>query len=137
MEHDIYECFDAFLQKTVIEKTGMFFTNDYPTQNQEIFTSDNLENLVNLYVKNPIDKQKSNEIFDPKKDNPSFEDKVKEQLKNTSDVVKRVFGHLMWLQYLPASKPAIKSDYGKSKCEQIEKITGLKVSYCLDGVAVY
>ena len=67
MEHDIYECFDAFLQKTVIEKTGMFFTNDYPTQNQEIFTSDNLENLVNLYVKNPIDKQKSNEIFDPKK----------------------------------------------------------------------
>lgn len=160
---DIYGIFDDYLKKTVVEKKSYFPDN----ANEEVFkkegTKDALGELVERYVKNFIGDEKSekgkdllkklkdNESDHPKKEKIKldFEKKVIEQLFNkdknlfgkdqsVSDAAKVVFGNLMWLQYLPATKPkSDKDSYGKSKCEQIERLTGLKVSYTCDGRAKY
>lgn len=161
---DIYGIFDDYLKKTVVEKKSYFPDN----ANEEVFkkegTKDALGELVERYVKNFIGDEKSekgkdllkklkdNESDHPKKEKIKldFEKKVIEQLFNkdknlfgkdqsVSDAAKVVFGNLMWLQYLPATKPGSgnKYKYGESKCTQIEKLTGLKVSYKCNGRAKY
>ncbi len=132
---DIYSIFDEFLKTTVIEKKNMFSAKD--SDFLEIFTTDHLKELVAQYVNNPIDGQKAKEIFDS--NNISFEDRIRKQFENgnVSKDAKAVFGHLMWLQYLPAIKPGRDEVWGKSKCEKIERCTELQVSYSSNGVAGY
>lgn len=155
--NQIYEIFDDFLQKTVIEKKSFFPDNN--NSNGEIFNKDNLEELVARYVKNYIgsvnkdDNAKNllesliNSGEKNKNESLSFEDKIKEQFKANnifkskyavSNDAKIVFGHLMWLQYLPATKPqGDDKTFGKNKCAQIKSITGLDVKYECDGRAKY
>lgn len=163
---DIYGIFDDFLKKTVVEKKSYFPESASEQVFKKEEKKDALGELVERYVKNFIGDEKSDKgealieklgkneskesDSDKKKIELDFEKKVNEQLFNesenvfgvkgsVSDAAKTVFGNLMWLQYLPATKP--KSDknnsYGKSKCEQIEKLTELKASYTCDGRAKY
>lgn len=158
----IYGIFDDFLKKTVVEKKSYFPDN----ANEEVFkkegTKGALGELVERYVKCFIGDEKSDkggELLEKLKNNETdpikkekikldFEKKVKEQLFNeeknvfgesnrVSDAATTVFGNLMWLQYLPATKPRSVDIYGESKCAQIEKLTGLNVSYKNDGRAKY
>lgn len=151
----LYGEFDNFLLQTIIKSDD---------SGKEIFTEAALEELVKRYVVNFIgdeksDKGKGKELIkklkakesDPKKKEKiklDFEKKVIEQLFNTeknvfeeqnpvSDNARIVFGKLMWLQYLPATKPKTGNNYGIDKCNQIEKLTGLKVSYSYKGRAKY
>jgi 5-methylcytosine-specific restriction protein B len=135
--------FEKFLDKTVIKKESFFPDN----ASDEVFTADVLSQLVKCYVKDYIGGNDREEKLkrDLKKDRLSFEDKAKSQLKKIAnqyqEKAKIVFGNLMWLQYLPATKPKSDKDkgdsYGKSKCEQIKELTGLEVSYNCDGRAKY
>lgn len=167
-----YTIFDDFLKKTVIQHQAFFPENS----SDEIFKTENLEPLVERYVRNYIGsvkeeiekdtkKKPANDLLkklkdkepDPKKKEKiqlTFENKVREQLFNTeinvfgkedsiSDNAKKVFGHLMWLQYLPARKSQENEDFGIGKCNQIKELTksaeydGLSVSYHCDGLAKY
>lgn len=130
-EKDIYGIFNEFLQKTVVEKKS-FFSPD-----SEIFNKENLEVLINKYVKAPI---LGTTDGDKKLD---FETKFKRQLEDANEEnysnARLVFGNLMWLQYLPAKKPYDKKDkkFGVNKAANISKLTGLDVSYTCDGRAKY
>ena len=152
---DNYSYFNDFLKITVIEKKS-YFNPDV------VFSEKALFELVNRYVENFIGDEKSDEgkklikklkdkESDPKKKEKirlGFEEKVKEQLFNNENIfgekdpvskeAKAVFGHLMWLQYLPASKPKdTDGSYGKSKCKQIDDLTELEVSYSCNGFVRY
>jgi 5-methylcytosine-specific restriction protein B len=155
---DIYGIFDEFLEKTVIEKKSFFPEG----AGEKVFEENALKDLVDRYVKDFIDDEKSDkgkELLKKLKDRESdpkkkekikldFEKKVIEQLFNTeknifgepnhvSDAAKVIFGNLMWLQYLPAAKPLSEKKYGKGKCDQIKDLSGLIVSYTCDGRAKY
>ena len=159
---DIYGMFDDFLKKTVVEKKSYFPESASEQVFKKEEKKDALGELVKRYVENFIGDEKSDEggkileelkknETDPKKKiKLDFEIKVKEQLFNerenvfgvkrsVSDAAKTVFGNLMWLQYLPATKPKSDKDkkYGHDKCNQIKNLTGLDVSYTCDGRAKY
>lgn len=151
-----FTIFNDFLKRTVIEKKSYF-------NSEEVFSPEALEKLVERYVQSFIGDENSDEgkkllkklkdkESDPKKKEKirlGFEEKVKEQLFNeeknifgqdnpVSNEAKAIFGHMMWLQYLPASKPKEQGNsYGKSKCEQIKILTGLDVSYSCNGFVRY
>lgn len=154
----IYGIFDNFLKKTIIERKSLFPDGS----ENEIFTKEALNQLVDRYVKNFIGDEKSEngkKLLEKLKNSESdtekkgkikldFEKKVKEQLFNEGKNVfgndqsihleaKVVFGNLMWLQYLPATKPRLGDKYGESKCTQINDLTGLDVSYGCNGRAKY
>ena len=156
-ENKIYGVFEDFLEKTIINKTAYFPTNS--TDN--IFNTTNLPVLVQRYVQNYIGdakEEKGKELLKKLKEQEkdeekkkkivlTFENKVNEQFseknifdKNNiavSEKAKAVFGHLMWLQYLPATKPCEDKKYGEEKCKRINDITSLEVKYECDGCAGY
>jgi 5-methylcytosine-specific restriction protein B len=152
MANNIYDVFEDFLKQNIIEQTESSDT---------FFNKDNLEILVKRYVNNYIgDKTeaKGKELLDKLKEQEkdkekkkkivlTFENKVNEQFseknifdKNNnavSEKAKAVFGHLMWLQYLPATKPGRDKNYGQEKCRRIKEITSLEVKYEYNGCAGY
>ena len=146
---NVYGVFNEFLENSL-------------TKENKIFTDKNFEILLNRYVTNYIgDKKESKgkELFvklNKKGDeNLSFEEKITEQFsannifKNNeavSEEAKQLFGYLMWLQYLPATKTVSKDKlllskdkllYGQEKYKQIKRITGLDKKYEYDGCAGY
>lgn len=157
LSKNIYELFDQFLETTVINHTSLFPLEN--SNSQIIFNTDNLETLVNRYVINFIgsvtDDENAQVLFnllkargELKENKLSFENKIEEQFKAdnifksdipVSDGAKKVFGHLMWLQYLPSNgKPWKDRKFGTRKCEIIKTVTdGLEVSYPCDGLAKY
>lgn len=130
----IYQIFDDFLTKTVINGNLSFESNI--KEDKGIFNEKNLEILRDKYVNEPI--------FNTKDDNSkqNFEQKFREQLKDNDSVnysnARLVFGNLMWLQYLPAKKPKKGNIFGDDKAKKIKNLTGLEnVSYSCDGRAKY
>lgn len=156
LSKNIYELFDQFLETTVVNHKNLFPLEK--TNSQDIFNEKNLTTLVDRYVIDFIgsvkDDQNAKTLLDSlkingkKDDKLSFIDKIEEQFKATnifgksdpvSNEAKNVFGHLMWLQYLPANgKPWKDQKFGADKCEIIRIVTGgLVVSYPCDGLAKY
>lgn len=156
----IYGVFDEFLKKTIIGRKS-YFSDD---SSSDVFIPTALNELVERYVKKFIGKNgvinngngAGNESSSEeklkeklKKNSLDFKDKVNEQLfnqdknifnyeKDVSVEARIVFANLMWLQYLPAIKPGDNSQYGVDKCNRIEDITKIKVSYySCDGRAKY
>ena len=126
----IYGVFDEFLKKSVIEKIASFPNDNDKDQNQYIFNPAVLKDIVVYYVKEPN-----------KDKNLKFVEKAEIQLTKIGNeyqtAAKTVFANLMWLQYLPATKPQKDTPFGVSKCEQIKKLTGIKVFYDCNGRAKY
>ena len=111
---DIYELFDQFLEKTVINKSNFF------SDEKDIIFGTNVQNngliqLVDLY-KSEIDIKK--DVFN-------------EKIKNSDDAIKKVYAHLMWLHNLP--KPVNETSID-SKIEDIKKVTGIVVNYKYKGL---
>ena len=148
-EKNIYGVFNDFLANSLTQTQQ---NNEFKTNNFEIL----LDRYVNNYIGDTKD-EKGNALLKKLKDNESdtqkkekisltFENKVEEQFSKgnvfksqveVSDDAKKLFGHLMWLQYLPATKPVCKGSYGQEKCNQIKNITGLEAEYKCDGCAGY
>lgn len=136
----LIDVFDTFIRNTI---------------SNPVFDTTNLSILVERYVKNYIGDTKEGKgkdlleklkKTDEKKKSLTFEDKIKEQfgkenIFNSTDEVstnaKTVFGYLMWLQYLPATKPGRDKNYGQEKCRRIKEITSLEVKYEYNGCAGY
>jgi len=123
---DIYNLFDNFIEKTIINKKSFFKDNE-----TEIFNEKTLSKIIDCYIKNPIGNEntgktlvdkvdKDNEQTDsnvmnikaynllnklrekaPQKTSLTFFDKIKEQFKNATEEAKELFAHLIWLRYLP------------------------------------
>ena len=82
---NVYELFDAFLEKSILA------SDSFITDEQGIFTIDNLDICVSAFVDNP----------DTSKDN--FDEKSKRQFSGKSEDVQLVFAHFIWLWSMPAT----------------------------------
>lgn len=173
---EIYTIFDNFLETTVIGRRSFFSKNDVDIFKGEVL-NELVERYVKNYIGSVKDKKENvgktnavkllNKLQDaePEKEKKekielNFENKIEEQFFNTeknifeyknsiTEDAKQVFGHLMWLQYLPADKPQEENSestekkiiYGKNKCEKIKKILKLNddfdICYSCKGRAKY
>ena len=92
----IYELFDTFLEKTVINKKSFF--------EETIEVAAVLGNLIEAYVTNGISNDKYNEILKrPKNTNVTFLEKAEYQFITLSESVTHLFASLLWLRYVPIS----------------------------------
>ena len=87
----IYEIFKHFMTKTILEGKSCI-TN---CKDEEIFTTDNLKKVKELFIKNYNDKKEK-----------KFDEKIKEQFStNTTDekIIKcqHIITNLLYLRYLP------------------------------------
>jgi len=96
---DIYEGFNSFKEKFLINKESIF----RDTSDTKVFTAENLNKIIQGFVKNPDESDKS------------FDEKIKKQLGNTPEV-HELFAHIIWLWSLVASD--MKQE---SKLEDINK----------------
>lgn len=81
----VYEHFDTFLKQCVLGK------DSYITEDESIFTLENLNACVSAFVNNPDTSDRS------------FDEKAHDQFKEANDQVKLVFAHCIWLWSLAAS----------------------------------
>ena len=77
---DIYELFDQFLNRTIIEKKNFFHTNEENINEENIFDAEALNTLV--------------EICKSLKSGFKTEDINNEIIKQKSDQVKKIYGHI-------------------------------------------
>jgi 5-methylcytosine-specific restriction enzyme B len=84
-KQEVYDYFDNFLQTSIVGN------NSYITDNQNIFTIDNLNNCVSAFVDNPDTSDRD------------FDAKSKDQFVNATKEVKEVFAHFIWLWALSTS----------------------------------
>ncbi len=81
----VYNYFDAFLQKSILNN------DSYITDNPGVFTIDNFNACVTAFVDNPDTGDRN------------FDAKSKDQFSRTSKEVQEVFAHFIWLWGMPAS----------------------------------
>jgi 5-methylcytosine-specific restriction endonuclease McrBC GTP-binding regulatory subunit McrB len=87
--NDIYEAFECFKARFLKDQKSIF-------SNNKIFTSKNLEKIIQGFVNNPDESDSS------------FDEKIKKQLKNEENV-HELFAHIIWLWSLVASDMKQKS----------------------------
>jgi Cdc6-like AAA superfamily ATPase len=88
MEHEfvdnkktVYEAFDYFKKRFLIDKKSIFSASD-----DVIFTISNIQYVLEKFVKNPNEDSGSD-----------FDEKIKTQLENSSNQINIVFAHAIWL----------------------------------------
>ena len=112
---DIYELFDRFLETTIINKCN-FFSDKEEKIFDETANSNGLAKLIELY------KNRKTEIS---------KDVFNSDIISSSEAIRKVYAHLMWLQNLP--KP-IKETSIQSKIDDIKKVTEIDVTYKFKGL---
>jgi 5-methylcytosine-specific restriction enzyme B len=87
---EVYDYFDAFLQTSILKN------DSYLTNNQGVFSLDNLDECVSAFVDNPDTSKRD------------FDAKSRDQFSKTTKNIQEVFAHFIWFWGLPASDMTVR-----------------------------
>ena len=98
---------NAWKEKCLIGDGSLF-------SNEQLWTKENIEALKENFTDNPLD------------DKRKFEDKLIEQLKNTTTQVQQLAAEMLWVLYLFVHKTAMRPETKQSNIKKIWGLSGAK-----------